>query len=41
MGNHDVVTILEIKKAIRGMALGKAPGPDGYPVEIYKNLGAL
>ena len=33
---------VEILKAIRVLAGAKAPGPDGLPVEVYKNLlGAL
>ena len=41
LGVHETVMAVEVAKAIRGMTSGKAPGPDGFPTEIYKNLPAL
>lgn len=37
----DDVSKLEVEKAIKHLALGKAPKPDGYTGEIYKYLGDL
>ena len=35
------VTRMEVLKAIGGLTKGKAPGPDGLPTEIFKNISAL
>lgn len=32
--------LTEILNAISAMQSGKAPGPDGYPVEFYKKISA-
>ena len=29
----------EVEVALKGMKLGKAMGPDGIPVEVWKSLG--
>ena len=34
----EVVSILEIRKAIDSLSARKAPGPDGLPTEVFKNL---
>ena len=35
------ITHLEILKATQGMETRKVPEPDGYPIEIYRNILAL
>ena len=30
------LTLLEVKKAIKELAINKTPGPDGLPNELYK-----
>ena len=35
------ITLREISKAMNNMARGKAPGPDGYLVELYRNATVL
>ena len=32
---------VEVLEAIRGLALKKAPGPDGRPAEVYENMPSL
>ena len=33
-GGHDILTHTEVIKAIEGLAIRKAPGPDGLPFEV-------
>jgi len=32
------LSIEELSEALQGMSIGKAPGPDGLPIEIYKTF---
>lgn len=32
------ITLEELQRAVEGMATGKAPGPDGLPLELYKKF---
>ena len=41
MGDFQPLREQEILLAIARLSAGKTPGPDGFPVEIYKNLKAL
>ena len=40
-GVHEIVTRIEVTKAIRSLNLRRAPGPDGFPLEVYRSLPAL
>ena len=40
-GTHQTVREVEVKKAIKGLPLNKAPGADGIPTRIYKDLPSL
>ena len=33
------ISVLEVKKALRKMNTGRALGPDGIPIEVWKHLG--
>jgi len=35
---EEPITIEELTGAVTSMQNGKCPGPDGYPVEFYKNF---
>ena len=35
-GLEEVVSIIEIKKAIKSLRLGKSPGNDGFPSDFYR-----
>ena len=41
IGSFKEVTRLEVTKAVGGLTSGKAPGPDGIPAEIFKQIAAL
>ena len=41
MGQHRPIRLQEMLLAIAHFPNGKAPGPDGFPVEIYKRLNTL
>ena len=41
MGTFQPIREQEMIMAIAHLSTGKAPGPDGFPVEIYKHLTAL
>ncbi|EYB82884.1 hypothetical protein Y032_0348g3176 [Ancylostoma ceylanicum] len=34
-------TVDEVRKAVKKMKVGKAPGPDGIPTEAWRSLGKL
>ena len=38
-GLTPAITRNEVEVALKGMKLGKAMGPDGIPVEVWKSLG--
>ena len=40
-GGHDIVTHAEVAKAVTVLTLRRAPGPDGFPVEVYRRPGWL
>lgn len=35
---EGIITLSEIDSAILKMKPGKAPGPDGYPIEFFKRF---
>ena len=35
------ISRLEVDKAVHGLAVGRAPGPDGFPAILYKKLPVL
>ena len=41
MGTFEPIRLAEMRLAIAQLKEGKAPGPDGYPVEFYKRLPSL
>ena len=41
VGAHKEVTVVEVRRAVRTLAPGKTPGPDGLPGGAYKNLPIL
>ena len=40
-GKFDLFSQLEVGRAISGLAKGKAPGPDMFPVEVFRNAPRL
>ena len=38
-GLTQAINRKEVEVALKGMKLGKAMGPDGIPVEVWKSLG--
>ena len=40
-GPHESVLMSELRLALAHLASGKAPGPDGYPLEVFKRLPSL
>ena len=40
-GKWENIRLVEVIKAVESMSSGKAAGPDGAPVEIYKEMPAL
>ena len=40
-GEFELFRPVEVAKAIRSLATGKATGPDGFPAELFKGLPAL
>lgn len=37
---EQLIVVGEIDQALKGMKSGKAPGPDGFPIEFYKKFSA-
>ena len=40
-GVVERITEIEIRKAVGELASGRAPGPDGLPADVFRNLPAL
>lgn len=37
---EQLIVVGEIDQALKGMKSGKAPGPNGFPIEFYKKFSA-
>ena len=40
-GPFEEIRMVEMTKAINSLAVGKAAGPDGIPIELYQEIPAM